>query len=106
MRHISCATQSYLKESAPNFIKKNKWPSQYPDCSPIDYYVWGSLSEKVYRGKMFIFKEKKLKDTIKKSGEKYLIMKFEQQFCLETNVCEQLDNIVGYIDHLCNQLCQ
>ena len=63
--HTSCAIQSYLEDNTPNFIKKDEWPPQSPDCNPMDYCVWDSLSEKVYSERMTAFKEETLKDAIR-----------------------------------------
>lgn len=63
--HTSRVTQSYLEENTPNFIKKDEWPPQSPDCNPMDYSIWDSLSEKVYRGRNTAFNEEELKDAIK-----------------------------------------
>ena len=47
--HISMVAQAHLDETTPQFIKKHKWPPQSPDCCPMDYAIWDSLKEKVYR---------------------------------------------------------
>ena len=39
-----------MEEATPKFIKKDKWLPQSPDCNPMDYAIWDSLKEKVYRG--------------------------------------------------------
>ena len=56
--HTSRATQSYLEDSTPSFIKKDEWPPQSPDRNPKDYNVWDSLSEKVYSRMMTVFKKR------------------------------------------------
>ena len=61
--HTSCATHSYLEGSTPCSIRKDEWLPQSPDCNPIDYSSWASLSEKVHSGRKTVFKE--LKDTIR-----------------------------------------
>ena len=48
------------------FIRKDKWPLQSPDCNPMDYAVWDSLSQKVYAGKQDKFTENELKKQIQK----------------------------------------
>ena len=48
--HINMVTHALLEEATPEFIKKGKWPLQSPDCNPMDYGIWDSLKEKVYRG--------------------------------------------------------
>ena len=62
--HSRHATQSYPKGGRPtsSFIKKDQWSLQSPDCNPMDYSLWVSLSEKTYSGRKIVFKE--LLDTI------------------------------------------
>ena len=35
--HTANATQTFLREAAPEFITKDKWPSKSPDLNPCDY---------------------------------------------------------------------
>lgn len=67
--HTSRKTQQHLEGRVPNFIKKDEWPPQSPDCNPMDYSIWNSLSEKVYRGQMDVFTEGELKAKIRESWE-------------------------------------
>ena len=48
--HTSRVIQDHLLEATPESIKKDEWPSQSPDCNPMDYAIWGSLKEKNYQG--------------------------------------------------------
>ena len=59
--HTSKTTQEYLDGATPDFIRKDEWPPQSPDCNPMDYAVWDSLSQKVYAGKQDKFTENELK---------------------------------------------
>ena len=61
--HSSKTTQEYLDGATPDFIRKDEWPPQSPDCNPMDYAVWDSLSQKVYAGKQDKFTENELKKT-------------------------------------------
>ena len=49
--HTSKTTQEYLDGATSDFIRKDEWPPQSPDCNPMDYAVWESLYQKVYAGK-------------------------------------------------------
>ena len=51
--------------------RKDKWPPQSPDCNPMDYAVWDSLSQKVYAGKQDKFTENELKKTDLKVLERH-----------------------------------
>ena len=33
----------------PDFIPPNLWPPNSPDLNPVDYKIWGSLQERVYK---------------------------------------------------------
>ena len=35
--HTSRVIQAHLEEATPEFIKKDEWPQQSPDCNPLDY---------------------------------------------------------------------
>ena len=89
--HTSRATQSYLKDNTPSFIKKDEWSPQSRDCNPMDYCVWDSLSEKVYSGRTTVLKEEKPKNAIRQKWREilYLRMQFDRRFCLGKNRCEQ-----------------
>ena len=62
--HTSKTTQEYLDGATPDFIRKDEWPLLSPDCNPMDYAVWDSLSQKVYAGKQDKFTENELKKQI------------------------------------------
>ena len=64
--HTSKTTQEYLDGAMPDFIRKDEWPPQSPDCNPTVYAVWDSLSQKVYAGKQDKFIENGLKKQIRK----------------------------------------
>jgi hypothetical protein len=40
----SKVTQEHLDEEVPEFIKKDEWPPQSPDCNPMDYHVHVGLA--------------------------------------------------------------
>ena len=48
--HTSKVTHDHLEEATPEFIKKDEWSPQSPDCIQMDYAIRDSLKEKVYRG--------------------------------------------------------
>ena len=33
-------TQLHVGEATSQFIKKNEWPPQRPDCNAMDYAIW------------------------------------------------------------------
>ena len=68
--HTSHRTRQYLEDAAPAFIQKDEWPPQSPNCDPMGYCMWNSLSEKVYEGGMDTFTEEELKTKIKESWGK------------------------------------
>jgi hypothetical protein len=54
--------EEVMKKCLAECIKKDEWPSQSPDCNPMDYHVHvDSLSEKVYRGRTEKFTKEELK---------------------------------------------
>ena len=63
--HTSNATQTHLEQVVPHFIKKDEWPPQSPDLNPMDYTIWDSLSEKVYKGRTQKFTENELKEKMR-----------------------------------------
>ena len=69
--HTSKTTQEYLDGATPDVIRKDEWPPQSPDCNPMDYVVWDSLSQKVYAGKQDKFTENELKKTDSKVLERH-----------------------------------
>jgi hypothetical protein len=36
--------QEHIDEEVPEFIKKDEWPPQSPDCNPMDYHVHVGLT--------------------------------------------------------------
>ena len=47
--HTADATQSWCEENMDDFLTKDQWPSQSPDCNPLDYSVWGRMVDKLSR---------------------------------------------------------
>ena len=45
--HTATSVQEWLANDCPDWIKKNKWPAKSPDLNPLDYGIWGILTEKV-----------------------------------------------------------
>ncbi|XP_064608664.1 amine oxidase [flavin-containing] B-like [Liolophura sinensis] len=85
--HASRATQQHLEEVTPQFITKEEWPRQSPDCNPMGYSVWNSLSEKVYEGRTEKFTEDELKARIKDCWKKLLLRRMRAQSVHGRNVC-------------------
>ena len=40
---------SIFKTVTPDFIEPGMWPGHSPDLNPVDYRIWGTLQEKVYK---------------------------------------------------------
>lgn len=47
--HTANITQQYLQRHAPGFVTKDQWPPHSPDLNPLDYGIWHTLTQKVYR---------------------------------------------------------
>ena len=101
--HTSNATQTHLEQAVPHFIKKDEWPPQSPDLNPMDYTIWDSLSEKVYKGRTQKFTENEQKEKIREKWEEITLEEVRKSIGSFKKrlraVCEQNG---GHIDHLLN----
>ena len=93
--------QEYRDGATPDFIRKDEWPPQSPDCNPMDYAVWDSLSQMVYAGKQHKFTENELKKQIRKCWKDITLGEIQKTISvwkkrLQTVVVEN----GGHIDHL------
>ena len=61
--------RTLIEQVVSHFIKKDEWPPQSPDLNPMDYTIWDSLSEKVYKGRTHKFTENELKEKIREKWE-------------------------------------
>ena len=86
--HTSKTTQEYLDGATPDFIRKDEWPPQSPDCNPMDYAVWDSLSQKVYAGKQDKFTENELKYRFESVGKTLPSEKYKRQYQFGKSACE------------------
>lgn len=77
----SNATQSYIKDATPNFIKK-EWPPLSPGCNSLLCVVL-SLAKKVYSGRAVIFTENELKKQIREMVRNHFGSKQECNLFLE-----------------------
>ena len=99
--HNSNATQNYLEDATPSFIRKDEWPPQSPDLNPMDYAIWDSLKEKVYANRRDKFTGDELKEKIRSAWDE--ISLDEIRNCISSwkkrlrLVCSQ-DG--GHIEHL------
>ena len=48
--HTSKTTQEYIDGATPDFIRKDEWPPQSPDCNPMDYALWDSFLKRFMLG--------------------------------------------------------
>ena len=42
-------TVELLRQETPNILASNRWPSNSPDLSPVDYEIWAVMQHRVYR---------------------------------------------------------
>ena len=47
--HRARETVKLLETVTPDFIEPNMWPVNSPDLNLVDYQIWGTLQEKVYK---------------------------------------------------------
>lgn len=51
--HNARRVTEYLSEMFPNRVIANsgdvRWPARSPDLSPLDYFLWGTMKNKVYK---------------------------------------------------------
>lgn len=47
--HRARDTVRLLEAETPDFIEPDMWPANSPDLNPVDYRIWGTLQEKVYK---------------------------------------------------------
>lgn len=51
--HTAAATLQYLEEHFPQrVISRGRWPPRSPDLSPLDFYLFGSLKNRIYRNRL------------------------------------------------------
>ena len=56
--HTSSLCQNFLKTTiGDRFITKQSWPPYFPDCNPLDYYIWSALRIKVYEDRRDPFQD-------------------------------------------------
>ena len=46
------------KKEHISFIEPHMWPPNSPDINPVDYAIWGTLQQRVYRQRQFKTVEK------------------------------------------------
>lgn len=55
--HHSKIARAYLDQQFTNWIGRASkfiaWPARSPDLTPMDFYLWGHLKQKLYRGQVF-----------------------------------------------------
>ena len=49
--HRARETVALLQREVPAVIAPNLWPPNSPDLNPVDYKVWGTMHDRVYRAK-------------------------------------------------------
>ena len=50
--HMARVTVALLQREVPAFIAPNLWPLNSPDLNPVEYKVWGTMQDRVYRSKV------------------------------------------------------
>jgi len=48
--HHTKVTQQFLQQNTPDFIAADEWASYSPDLNPLDYCIWDTLQDLVYKG--------------------------------------------------------
>jgi len=51
--HTAQNTITYLRGENVTFTEPDMWPPNSPDLNPVDYAIWGSLQERVNKGRKF-----------------------------------------------------
>jgi hypothetical protein len=80
----SKVTQEHLDEEVPEFIKKDEWVPQSPNCNP---WMWDSLSEKVCCGRTAKFTKEELQQRITECWEEIYLA--ELRICIDVLVPEE-----------------
>ncbi|PIC32571.1 hypothetical protein B9Z55_012846 [Caenorhabditis nigoni] len=65
--HRAKDTQKWCKDNFPEFISAAEWPASSPDLNPLDYAIWGYLTQKVSTKNYSSLKA--LKDALVKAWE-------------------------------------
>ena len=86
--HTAKETISFIEEKMPDYVPPEMWPPNSPDLNPVDYGIWESLSQKVYRNQITDIES--LKKALKKAWKE-----FPQ--------CE-IDKIIGQFRKRCNKV--
>ena len=47
--HTAKDTIKYIKEKMPDHVPPKMWPPNSPDLNPVDYGIWESVMQKVYK---------------------------------------------------------
>ena len=98
--HTSRVTQAHLDEATPEFIKKDEWSPQSPDCNPMDYVTWDSLKEKVYRGVDDKLTKQALMNRIIISWEEILVEEIRESISAgKKRLCLIVEEEGGHIEH-------
>jgi len=58
----------FLHLHVPEFVKPENWPPNSPDLNPVDYSIWGTLQQLVYRRRRIMDVEN-LKDVLQTRWE-------------------------------------
>ena len=92
--HTSRVTQAHLEEATSEFIEKNEWFSQSPECNPMDYGIWDSL--KVYLGVQDKSTEQALMNRMIISWEEIIC---KCNFARKKRLCLVLEEDGGHTEH-------
>lgn len=50
--HRARDTVQFLKRETPAFISPDLWPPNSPDLNPVDYKIWATMQQRVYKTKI------------------------------------------------------
>ena len=98
--HTSSVAQNHLEKATPELINKDEWPSQNPDCNPIDHDQMGLFEGEVYRGVQDKLTTQALMNKIKMSWKKILIKEIRKGlFAWKKRLHLVVEEDGGHIEH-------
>ena len=74
-------TISFIEEKMPDYVSPEMWPPNSPDLNPVDYGIWESLSQKVYRNPITDIES--LKKALKKAWKEFPQCEIDFLYCIQ-----------------------
>ena len=86
-----------------NFIAKDDWPPMSPDLNPMDFSMWDSRSEKVYRERTEPFTEETLREAIRKAWKEISLKEIQKSIkSWKARIRTVINEKGGSTDHVKN----